>query len=61
MAAGLAAAAVAVADLVADNAAVVVNFQEVAVMATENRVALVAGATGLVGREILAILLADTR
>lgn len=59
MAAGLAAAAVA--DLVADNAAVVVNFQEVAVMATENRVALVAGATGLVGREILAILLADKR
>lgn len=30
-------------------------------MATENRVALVAGATGLVGREILAILLADKR
>ncbi|MGQ0710637.1 MAG: nucleoside-diphosphate sugar epimerase [Rhodoferax sp.] len=28
-------------------------------METENRVALVAGATGLVGREILAILLAD--
>lgn len=54
---------VAAVDLVADNAAVVVvvNFQEVVVMATENRVAVVAGATGLVGREILAILLADKR
>ncbi|MDT8991860.1 nucleoside-diphosphate sugar epimerase [Curvibacter sp. APW13] len=30
-------------------------------MATESRVALVAGATGLVGREVLAILLADER
>lgn len=54
------AAAVAVAS-VADNAVAVVNLQEVAAMATENRVALVAGATGLVGREILAILLADKR
>lgn len=47
--------------LVADNAAAAVTLQEVAAMATENRVALVAGATGLVGREILAILLADKR
>lgn len=53
--------AAAAVDSVADNAAAVVNFQEVAAMATENRVALVAGATGLVGREILAILLADKR
>jgi uncharacterized protein YbjT (DUF2867 family) len=51
---------VAVVVLVVDNAAVAVTLLEV-VMATENRVALVAGATGLVGREVLAILLADKR
>lgn len=50
-----------VADNVAAVAVAVANLQEVAAMATENRVALVAGATGLVGREILAILLADKR
>ena len=47
--------------MVVDNAAVAVNLQEVVVMAMGNRVALVAGATGLVGREILATLLADKR
>lgn len=55
------AAAVVVVALVAGNAAAVATLQEVVAMATENRVALVAGATGLVGREILAILLADKR
>ena len=55
------AVAVAVALVVVSAAVAVANLQEVAAMATENRVALVAGATGLVGREILAILLADKR
>lgn len=53
-------AAVVLAVAVA-NAAVVAIFLEVVDMATESRVALVAGATGLVGREILATLLDDKR
>lgn len=58
----MAAAVAAAVVLVAGNAVVAVTLQEVVDMAaTENRVALVAGATGLVGREVLAILLADKR